>query len=207
MTHPVIVIGGGGHARVVIDALRATGRNILGVCDPHLTPGSDLNYGVKVLGGDEVFASYDGAEVELANGIGSTGRPALRRDIFDRFVESGFDFTSVVHPSAIVAGDVILKPGVQIMAGVVVQTGAVIEHNTIINTAAGVDHDCHIGAHNHIAPGVTLSGSVKTGDMVHIGTGACVIQNISIGSDCFIAAGCIVVADLAGNSTLRHDRT
>jgi sugar O-acyltransferase (sialic acid O-acetyltransferase NeuD family) len=203
MTQPVVIIGGGGHARVVIDALRASGRTVLGACDPKLAPGSSLIYDVTVLGGDDALAAFDIQEVELANGVGSIGRPRLRRDIFERFLKRGFSFTTVVHPSAAVAADVILKPGAQVMAGAVVQTGATIGADTIINSSASIDHDCRIGAHNHIAPGVTLSGNVTTGEAVHIGTGACVIQSISIGDFSFVAAGTVVTTDLPDNSNLR----
>jgi UDP-perosamine 4-acetyltransferase len=69
-----------------------------------------------------------------------------------------------------------------------------------VNTSSSIDHDCRIGAHVHVAPGVTLSGGVEVGDGTHIGTGACVIQRIRIASHCFVAAGAVVVRDVAMNA-------
>ena len=115
----------------------------------------------------------------------------------------GYDFSTVIHPSAVVTSDVILGEGSQGMSGEVIQPGSHIGCNTIINTRASVDHDCIIGDHVHISPGVTLSGGVDIGAGSHIGTGATLIQGISIGCGCLVAAGAVVVKDITDGEMVR----
>ncbi len=201
MSLPLIVIGAGGHARVLIDALRAARRDILGVVDPKMASGAGP-FGLKVLGGDEAIGQHQPAHVHLVNGIGGIGSTGPRDEVFRRFKARGYTFATVVHPSAVVSEFAALQEGAQVMAGCVVQCGATIGANSIVNTRASVDHDCKIGQSVHIAPGVTLSGTVIVGDGSHIGTGACVIQGIRIGRDCLVAAGAVVYRDLADGKRL-----
>jgi sugar O-acyltransferase (sialic acid O-acetyltransferase NeuD family) len=207
MTMPVIIVGAGGHARVLVDALRTAGRPILGVVDPKLTTDAAGPLGLKVLGGDEALGQYCADKIELVNGIGGTGSTERRHDVFAQFCARGFRFSSVVHRSAVVSEFAELGQGVQVMAGCVIQCGAIIGANTIINTNASIDHDCKIGQSVHVAPGVTLSGAATIGDRSHIGTGACVIQGIKIGQRCLVAAGAVVYRDLAdGQRLVKRDR-
>ena len=199
MSLPIIVLGAGGHARVVIDALRAAKRRIVGVVDPKVKDGP---FGIPALGGDEALDRHAPGEVELANGIGGTGATGPRDEVFRRFGARGYRFVTIVHPSAVVSEFAELGEGAQVMAGGVVQPGAAIGANTIVNTRASVDHDCKIGRSVHIAPGVTLSGTVTVGDGSHIGTGACVIHGINIGRGCLVAAGAVVYRDLADGQRL-----
>ena len=152
MKLPVIVLGAGGHARVLLDALRLSKLRVLGVTDarPHHVDKNKLN--ALVLGDDRAVLSYDPKKVLLVNGLGSIGVTQKRAELFEKFKAKGFLFLNVNHPSAVIAKDVVLGEGVQIMAGAVIQTGVVIGDNAIINTRASVDHDCHIGSHVHIAP-------------------------------------------------------
>jgi sugar O-acyltransferase (sialic acid O-acetyltransferase NeuD family) len=201
MTLPVVIVGAGGHARVLIDALRIAGRQILGVVDPKLLVGAGP-FGLKVLGGDDAIDQYRPDQIELVNGVGGIGSTERRHDVYRRFSARGFRFADVVHRSAVVSEFSELGEGVHVMAGCVIQCGTAIGANTIVNTRASVDHDCKIGQSVHIAPGATLSGAVTVGDGTHIGTGACVIQGISIGRDCLVAAGAVVYRDLADGKRL-----
>jgi len=194
---PVVLVGAGGHGRVLLDLLLALRRTVLGVVDPDPTVTDRLPGGVVRLGGDEVFESLDRSGVLLANGIGSVGRVDRRRTMFRKLTDSGFRFATLVHPSAVVATDVELGEGTQVMAGSIVQTGARIGSNVIVNTRASVDHDCRIGDHCHLAPGVVLSGGVLVGHSCHLGTGAIVIQNVTIGHEALIAAGAVVARAIA----------
>lgn len=203
MMRPIIVLGGGGHAKVVIEALLRSGAQLLGVTDADPARHGSTLLGVPVLGDDAVVLTQRPEAVLLANGLGSTGLPQRRREIFERFSALGYVFISVVHPSAVVSSEVTLGEGAQIMAGAVLQPGCRIGANSIVNTRAAVDHDCLIGAHVHLAPGVTLSGSVTVGELTHIGTGATVIQGIAIGPRAVVAAGAVVVANIAPATTVR----
>jgi UDP-perosamine 4-acetyltransferase len=185
---PVIVVGAGGHGKVVVSVLLALGAKIAGVVDADREKHGGKVLGIPVIGGDEAIA--DG--VELANGIGSTNVPTLRREVHDRLKARGFTFRTLVHPSAVVAPDVELGAGTQIMAGAVVQPSVRIGADVIVNTRASIDHDCVIGDHVHIAPGATLSGNVTVGAETHVGAGATIVQGVHIGSACLIRAGSLV---------------
>ena len=193
---PIIVIGGGGHGRVVIDALLRGGAMLRGVIDPDCRVAAQLPGSVPWLGGDDVLASYPPAHYRLANGIGGIGEPQRRR-AFETFRQAGYAFAAVQHPSAIIASSsVVLGEGCQIMAGAVVQSGALIGTDAIVNTRAAVDHDCVVGDHSHVAPGVVLCGGVVVGDDTHVGAGAVVIQGIRIGRGCIIGANATVLRDV-----------
>jgi UDP-perosamine 4-acetyltransferase len=186
---PLVMVGAGGHARVLIDALAGVGRTVLAALDD-----------------DAAIARYRPGDVELINGIGSVKTMALRHAIYERFRERGYRFACVIHLDAIVSESAVLGEGAQVLAGAVIGPGVTIDKNSIINTRASVDHDCRIGASVHIAPGATLCGYVRVGERTHIGTGAVVIQGITIGRGCLVAAGAVVHRDLAGGEQLINGR-
>ena len=191
---PVIVIGGGGHAKVLVSALLLCRRNILGFVD--LNPTASPLLGISYLGSDAAVLLHAPGDVRLVNGVGSTGSTASRQDIYDRFTHEGYCFASVIHPSAIIAPEVQIEDGVQIMAGAILQPGSCIGSNAIVNTGAIIDHDCLVGAHAHIAPGAVLSGGVHVDSGAHIGTGACILQGVSIGAGSVVGAGAVVIKDV-----------
>jgi sugar O-acyltransferase (sialic acid O-acetyltransferase NeuD family) len=200
MNLPIFIVGGGGHAKVLIDMLRLRSMKILGITDTDsIRIGNDV-LGISVLGNDEVLSGYAPESLLLVNGVGSIHLPKTRMTVFEKFKERGFTFATVIHPAAVVAADVVLGEGVQIMAGAVIQPGSRIGMNTIVNTKASVDHDCLIGNHVHLSPGTTLSGGVHIGDVVHLGTGATVIQGVTIGRNSLIGAGSVVVTDVPDNA-------
>jgi len=199
MKRPVIIVGGGGHAKVVIDMLLASSVEIIGVTDSNPVKTGTVVLRIPVIGTDEVILQYKPEQILLCNGLGSVGLPRVRTEIFIYFKKLGYSFITIQHPSAIVASDVVLGEGVQIMAGVIIQPGCMIGLNSIINTGTSVDHDCCVGSHAHLAPGVTLSGGVKTGDGVHIGTGAVLIQGVHIGENSLVGAGAVVLKNVAEN--------
>ena len=173
MNKPVIIIGAGGHAKVLADCLRLQGVSVLGALDKSVSTGrktADL----PILGDDSAIGAYPCDSVELVNGLGSVGDTSLRKKIFDRFNQQGYTFRTVIHPSAIIARDCVLDEGVQVMAGAVI----------------------NIGQHVHVAPGVTVSGGVHVADGVHIGTGATVIQGINIDAGALVGAGAVVIRDV-----------
>jgi len=195
---PVIVIGGGGHAKVVVATLRELGAEVLGFTDTD--PRRAALAGLARLGGDEAVLDYPPAEILLAQGLGSVQPAALRAQVFGKFKDLGYSFITLVHPAATVAADVEIGEGTVVFAGSVVQPGTRIGSNAILNTRCSVDHDCTIGPHVHIAPGATLSGGVMAADGCHIGIGAAVIQGISIGADALVGAGAVVLRDVIAGS-------
>ena len=175
MNRPIIVLGAGGHAKVLIDAMRLTGATIIGIVDADLNLQGNKILGVTVIGNDEVVLQYSHDDILLVTGVGSISLPKLRQALYEKFKNRGYNFASVIHPSAVIASDVMLNEGIQVMAGAVVQPGCVVGCNVIINTRASVDHDCSIGKHVHIAPGVTLSGAVTVGSIHYKIVGVCLI--------------------------------
>jgi len=197
MKKNILLIGGGGHAKVVADAIKKAGDfAIFGIIDPMFPAGSIIS-GIKVLGGDDKLKLFfDKGIKNTFIGIGSIGDCAIRKRV-DHFLKPiGFTMPVIKHPSAIIGDDVELGEGTFVAAGVVINPGTKIGRHAIINTSSSIDHDCLIGDFVHIAPGVTLSGGVKVGDEVHIGIGSNIVQNINIGKRCFVKAGSIISTDL-----------
>lgn len=197
---PVIIVGGGGHAKVLASTLLLQQRTILGFVDPKCSLPPLL--GIAHLGGECVVFLHPPDQVRLVNGVGSIDSTDLRQTIYEMFRERQYIFDSVIHPSAIVAPEVHIEDGVQIMAGVVVQPGSRLGANVIINTGARVDHDCSIDAHAHIAPGVILSGCVHIGKGAHVGTGASIIQCVQVGAAATVGAGAVVIGDVPAGVTV-----
>ncbi len=193
---PVIVIGGGGHAKVLINTLFDLSVNILGFTDCNAGNIDQTILEIRALGNDDIILQYPTDNIRLVNGLGSTKSTKKRKEIFEYFKKLGYSFATVIHPASVISRDVKISEGAQIMAGAIIQPGSYIGKNTIINTKVSVDHDCSIGDHVHLAPGVTLSGMVKTGSGAHIGTGATVIQGIHIGQNSLIGAGALVLKDV-----------
>ena len=202
MSGPLLILGSGGHAKVLVDALLLGSRPIAGLVDAACERIGSTLLGLTVLGDDSIVSRYSHSEIQLVNGVGSIRSNLLRRQIFERFTAAGYAFAQVLHPSCLVADSALLGEGVQVMAGAIIQAGSQVGKNTIINTGAIVDHDCHVGAHAHLAPGVTLSGGVRVGDGAHIGTGAIVIQGVRIGEGSLVGAGAVVVRDVPPESTV-----
>jgi len=192
----IIIVGAGGHARVLIDTLLASGVQILGIVDANTEQVGGKIRGIPVLGGDEVLHGFTPGNILLVNGIGSSRSTDLRKVVYERFTAEGYEFMNAIHPSAVISPSAVLMSGVQIMAGVVIQPDALIKQNVLVNTGVTIDHECRIEAHAHLAPGVTLSGSVSVGEGAHIGTGSVVIQGVRIGCGAFVAAGAVVVGDV-----------
>lgn len=193
----IIIVGGGGHSRVLKGILDLRGGiSYVGYTDLELR---DL--ALSYLGTDEIIEKYSASNVFLVNGIGSIGIPSHRRNIYEKFKKMGYSFCAVVHPNAIIDSSVKIGDGVQIVGGAVVNMGAVIGKNTIVNTAVSIDHDCIIGAHSHLSPGAILCGGVHVGVGCHIGAGATIIQGVTIGDHVVVGAGAVVISDLPSNIT------
>lgn len=199
MNLPLIIIGGGGHAKVLASTLLLQHRSVLGFVEMNPSPPPLL--GIAHLGEDSSIFLYPPDQVRLVNGVGSIGT-TVRRLLYEKFQQRQYVFETVIHPSAIIAPEVDIEDGVQVMAGTVVQPGSRLGANAIINTGARIDHDCSIEAHVHIAPGVTLSGNVHIGEGAHVGTGASVIQGITVGATAIVGAGAVVVSDVPAGVTV-----
>jgi sugar O-acyltransferase (sialic acid O-acetyltransferase NeuD family) len=193
----IIVIGGGGHAKVVIDALLASGKyKIAAVLDPALRKGAEV-LGVKVAGGDNELPRFFRSGVKnCIIAIGSVGDISQRGKLYLKAEETGFNFPVLIHPKAIVSKYSCLGDGTFVAAGAVVNAGAVVGINCIINTGAVVEHDCRLGDFVHISPNATLCGNVTVNDGAHVGAGSTVIEGLSIGKNALIGAGSMVAGNV-----------
>lgn len=194
----LILIGCGGHGRVVLDAALAQGLRIAGILDPSLVVGTQV-FGVPVLdppgiGKARRFGGF-------LNGVGANPQTARRREVFERHVALA-DAPALIHPSAILGREIALGRGAQVMAGAVVQCGTRLGDNTVANTSARIDHDCRIGDHAFVSPGAVLCGGVRIGAGSFIGAGATLMPGVAIGAGAVIAAGAVVTRDVADGLTV-----
>lgn len=200
---PLVLIGAGGHARVLLALARAAGHSIHGVCDPQLAANGITSWeGLEVLGDDVALERLLPDRVALLLGIGLLAKGSLRERLYALWCSRGYDFPTVVHPNAWVAPGVVLRHGVQVMAGAVIQPSCEIGENSIVNTSASIDHDCYIGSHVHVAPGATLCGAVTVEDKAFIGAGATVIQGVRVGVGAVVGAGVTLTKDLSPKLTV-----
>ena len=197
MREKIILIGGGGHCKVIIDAVKCAGKyEIVGIIDRKLNKNEET-LGVPVLGGDELLSDFYKKGVGNAFiSFGSVGDCAARKDMYRKIKQMGFKLPVIVHPRAVIAVDVELGEGTFVAASATINSGTKIGKNAIINTSSSIDHDCRIGDLVHIAPGATLSGGVKIGEETHIGTGANLIQYVTIGARCMVGMGLTVRHDI-----------
>lgn len=193
-----VILGGGGHARVLIDALQLINQvELYGVLVPDESLWSSDIFGVPVLGGDDLLPGLADQGVDsFVVGLGSVGDSRIRQRLFHYGLDQGLDVLSVRHPTAILSPHARLGRGSQFLPGSIVNAGAVIGENVIINSGAIIEHDCQIGDHVHVATGAHLSGTIQVGEGAHIGTGAVVRQGIKIGENAIVGAGAVVVKDV-----------
>jgi UDP-perosamine 4-acetyltransferase len=197
----VIILGGGGHAGVLIEILRMLNIKIIGVADPNLSRESVVHGGIPVIGCDEAVMSYTPDETMLVNGMGPAHKNSYREVLSRKFISAGHKFLTLVHPQAYVSPSAQISPGVQIMAGAVVQTKSFIGEMAVINTGAIVDHNCRVDDYTHLGPGSVLCGGVETGCGVFVGAGSVVIENLSLGRNALLAAGVTLRRDLKAGET------
>ena len=201
----IILLGGGGHAKVLIDLINTSGQfEISGILDTQLEIGTKV-LNVPVLGDDDLLSGlYSKGIKNVCIAIGSVKDNVRRRILFDKVKQMGLLVPYLLHPQAIIVSkNVHFSEGVQIMAGVNVQTDSLFKENTIINTGAIIEHDCSIGSHVHICPGAVISGGCTVGDGAFIGAGATIMQEINIGKCVTVAAGAVVVKDVPDRSMVK----
>lgn len=200
----IILWGATGQAKVLHEALEATGITVAAVVDAR-----DLSSpfpGVPLLAGqaglEAWLARHDRAkELLFAVAVGGP-RGADRLRLFDSLKARGLNAYTIIHRNAFVATDARLGEGCQVLAMAAVCTHARLGNLVIVNTAASVDHDCVIGDGAHIAPGARLAGEVVVGARAFVGTGAVVLPRVHIGEDSVVGAGAVVTRDVAPGTTV-----
>jgi UDP-perosamine 4-acetyltransferase len=202
---PVIVLGAGGHAKVVIDLLLKMDRVVMAAVERDLLVADRNILGVPVQE-ESIVLKYSPHDVDLALGIGMpTENPiaglTARRAVADRFRSKGYRFPPLVHPAVTLGTKANLQDGAQVMAGAILQPECMIGAFAIVNTRASIDHDCVVGDGSQIAPGATLGGAVLIGRDTLVGIGAILKQGIKVGDRALIGGGAIVVDDIGSDES------
>jgi sugar O-acyltransferase (sialic acid O-acetyltransferase NeuD family) len=199
-----VVLGAGGHAKVVIDALLESGAAIVDcIIDADIRRwGTDL-WGIPIIGGEDQLADLPSLGVtHFVIGVGTVGNFAARINLCRLSVAHHLIPLRVIHPSAVCSTRAKIRAGTVVFAGSVINADASVGEYAIINTGAIVEHDCLIGDHSHIATGAKLAGNVCVGAAAMIGAGAVVKQGVSIGDGALVGAGAVVIRDVEPGSTV-----
>ncbi len=205
MKEKILVLGHGGHAKSLIDAIEAAGiYEIAGFIDNDA--GDRTGYRrYKVIGGDERLADFFRSGIRCACiGVGFLGNGGVRNRLYAYLKEIGYSVPAIIDPSAVLAKDVTIGEGTFIGKGAIINADTHIGKMAIVNTAAVIEHDCVIGDFCHVAVAGTICGTVRMGKNVFVGANATVIQGIRIGDNAIIGAGTLVVKDVEENVKLRN---
>ena len=190
MKRPLILVGGGGHCKSVIEVAESAGYNILGILDIPSEVGKQV-FSYKVIGTDDDISRYvDKAEFIIT--IGFIKTPAVRIRIYNRVKEIGGKLATLVASTACVSKYAVIGEGTVVMHQAMVNAGSRIGVNCIINTFSNIEHDAVVGDQCHISTGTMINGDCKVGDRVFIGSQSVVVNGVSIGNDIIVGAGSLV---------------
>ncbi len=197
MSQSLLILGAGGHGRVVADTAAMAGWDKIAFLDDNATASSATCW--PVIGPIESLVvnacMFDAAIVAIAD-------CACREALMQQLDQAGVGLATVIAPSAVVSPRASIAPGCMILAGAVVQIGAKIGAGCIVNTSSTVDHDCELGPCVHVAPGAHVAGAVTIGARSWIGLGATVNENLTLGEACTVGASAAVVTDVAPGATV-----
>lgn len=183
----IIIIGAGGHGKVIADLVLKTGNVLIGFLDDNPSLKTVMRY--PVLGSVSDINKYKN-NTEFTIGIGNN---QIRQHIAEKYE---VQWCTLIHPTASIGVDVFMGKGTVVMAGAVINAAAIIGQHCIINSGAIVEHDCRLDNYIHISPNAALGGNVFVGQLTQIGLGATVRNNIVVCAECLIGAGAVVVHDI-----------
>ena len=200
----LVIYGGGGHGKSLIDLVRALGTyRIEGVVDDGISAGESI-LGVPVLGGGDCLPGLVSRGVRLAiNAVGGIGNIGSRIKVFERLTRAGMACPAVVHPTALVEPSASLFPGVQVFPHAYVGSSVQAGFGAIVNTGAIVSHDCRLGEYANVSPGAMLAGAVTVGERALVGMGVTINLEVKIGSGARVGNGATVKADVPAGGVVR----
>lgn len=193
----LVIYGGGGHGKSLIELVRSLGQyDLVGVIDDGLPAGASI-LGVPVVGGAEALAGLLGRGARAAvNAVGGIGDVMSRVRVFQLIQAAGFTCPTLVHPSAIVEPSAELAPGVQVFPHAYVGSDVRLGFGVIVNTSAVVSHDCRLEDYVNIAPGALLAGGVTVGEGALIGMGVSINLGVKVGAWARIGNSAVVKQDV-----------
>ena len=199
----LLLIGGGGHCGSIIDSIRRINAwDEIGIVDNNK---NESLLGVPVVGTDEdmeMLWKLGWKEAFISKGSIGIEDVKVREKLYKNYKSTGFEFPSIIDPSAEIADSAIIKEGVFVGKNVLINAEAFIDNGAIINSGAIVEHNCSIGSFAHISPGTIICGNVCVGAGSHVGAGTVVRQDIVIGEDALIGIGSVVVKNVPSLSTV-----
>lgn len=200
----IIVYGGGGHGKAVIELLRAAGTyRIVGLIDDGIPKGEEI-LGVPVLGGFPALEGLrDQGVRQAANAVGGIGDIRVRVEVFGRLQAAGFGCPTVAHPSAVIEPSAELAAGAQVFPLAYVGSEVRVGFGGIVNTGAIVSHDCRLGEYANISPGAVLAGGVQIGERCLIGMGATINLGVKVGARARVGNGATVKEDVPAEGVVR----
>jgi len=204
MENRCIIIGGGGHAKVVIELLRLDGRYLpFVVTDSNKSRWGESVLEVPVAGGDEKLAELGENGIRhFVIGIGSVRSNELRSKLYDLACDYGLNPVTVSHPTAKISEGSKIGMGTVLMAGSIVNIDVAIGNNCVINSGAIVEHDCQVSDHAYLSPGVCLASSVVVEEGAFIGIGAVIKQGVRVARRAVVGAGSVVLHDVPAETTV-----
>ncbi len=198
MGRPLILVGGGGHCKSVIDVAESAGYTILGILDRPEEVGKRV-LGYEVIGTDDDMAKYaDKAEFIVT--VGQIKSPNLRIKLHQMLAEANCHFATIIASTAHVSKHAKIEEGTVIMHQSFVNADAYIGKGCIINTATIIEHEVSVGDFCHVSTGVTINGGASIGRGTFVGSQSVINQCVTIGDNIIIGAGSAVVSDLTSNS-------
>ena len=203
----LLIYGGGGHGKKLIDLVRSLGAyHLIGIVDDGLPVGAEV-LGAPVLGGKEILQELYARGVRMAvNGVGGIGNVAVRVKVYRQLASAGFVFPAVIHPTARREYTAYLAPAAQVFPNAYIGLDARIGFGAIVNTGAIVSHDCQVGDYAAISPGAILAGMVQVGPGALIGMGVTVNFQIKIGSGARIGNGATIKGDVPEGAVVKAGR-
>jgi sugar O-acyltransferase (sialic acid O-acetyltransferase NeuD family) len=197
----LIIIGAGGHGKVVLDILRAGGQHEpVGFVDSFANRAGTTYCGLPIFGPANVLPKL--RQQNIRGAIVAIGDCRARQRYATLLREQGFELVNAIHPTASISPTAVLGKNIVIAALVAVCADAKIGDSAILNTSCVVDHECEVGEAVHICPGAHLAGRVRVGAGAWVGLGSNVIQCMSIGEHATVGAGAVVIHDVPANATV-----
>lgn len=192
MHKKVVIIGAGGHAKVIADIIEKSGDTVYGFLDDNKATGEKVLEEYKILGkiDDCIYLQEKDKQLYFVIAIGNN---YIRKSIYEKYK---LNYYTAIHPTAVIGMQVNIEEGTVVMANACINSNTKIGKNCIINTGVIVEHDNIIEDYVHISPNATLCGTVKVGTFTHIGAGAVIKNNIEITNDCIIGVGAVVVKNI-----------
>ncbi len=195
----LVVLGAGGHGKVVLDAAVSGSRPIWGLIDDDADKVGLEVLGYEVRSDVTSFLKMKAENIAVIVAVGAN----KRREKLHHKIPAHLKMGTVIHPAATISCSVKINVGTMIMAGAVINADTTVGAGVIINTNASIDHDCRLEDFVQVSPGATICGSVILGERSFVGAGATILQGLTVGSDAIVAAGAVVIEDVPAGSTVK----